>query len=108
LFTPCSASGFCARDAGACDRGGQIHPKFIKAEPSQAKRGPNFSKENALISLDFLRRIEPFQRVAPTPWAKNRFHRLLSLNPFALLDRRKRPPCLLRFLRGLTLMSPAR
>jgi hypothetical protein len=35
------------------------------------------------------------------PWAKNLFHRLLSLNPFALLDRRKPPPCLLRFLRGL-------
>jgi hypothetical protein len=32
----------------------QANSKFIKAGPSQPKFEPNFSKENALFSLDFL------------------------------------------------------
>jgi hypothetical protein len=55
-----------------CDED-QANSKFIKAEPSQSKLQPNFSKENALISLDSLVRNEPFQSVVVTPRAKNPF-----------------------------------
>jgi hypothetical protein len=51
----------------------QTGAKFIKAQPSQPKPGPNFSKERALISLEFLARNEPFQPLIATPWAKKVF-----------------------------------
>jgi len=46
---------------------GQISSKFIKAEQSQPKLEPNFSKKKALISLDSLVGFEPFQWVIVTP-----------------------------------------
>jgi hypothetical protein len=51
----------------------QAESKSIKAPPSQPKVGPNFSKEKAWISLEFLVRNEPFQWVVATPRAKKVF-----------------------------------
>jgi hypothetical protein len=42
-------------------------------QQSQPKKKPNFSKEKALISFDFLVRFEPFQRVVVTPPPKKFF-----------------------------------
>jgi hypothetical protein len=53
----------------------QANSKFIKAEQSQPKPRPNFSKKKAWISLDFLVGNEPFQRVALTPRAEKVFSR---------------------------------
>jgi hypothetical protein len=51
----------------------QTEAKFIKAQPSLAKPGPNFAKEKAWISFDFLVRNEPFQPLIVTPWAQKVF-----------------------------------
>jgi len=51
----------------------QIKPKFGKIEQSPAGPEQNPAKKKAWISLDFLRRIEPFQWLALTPWAKKFF-----------------------------------
>ena len=56
----------------------QADSKSSKIQPSQPDIQPNFSKENPLISLDSLVRIEPFQWVILTPWPKNLF---LSQSP---------------------------
>ncbi|MGB3582068.1 MAG: hypothetical protein WBA40_13300 [Roseiarcus sp.] len=53
----------------------QANSKFIKAEQSQPKPRPNFSKKKAWISLDFLVGNEPFQRIMLTPWGKKVFSR---------------------------------
>jgi hypothetical protein len=47
----------------------QAGSKFIKAQQSQPKLSPNFSKKKALISFDSLVGFEPFQWVVATPWA---------------------------------------
>jgi hypothetical protein len=55
----------------------QISPKLFKIQPSPGKPEQSQSKKKAWISLDSLGGIEPFQRVALTPGAKN-----LGLAPF--------------------------
>jgi hypothetical protein len=47
----------------------QAGSKFIKAQQSQPKLSPNFSKKKAWISFDSLVGFEPFQWVVATPWA---------------------------------------
>jgi hypothetical protein len=51
----------------------QAKSKFSQIWPSRPKLKPNFSKEKAWISLDFLVRNEPFQAVIVTPRAKKSF-----------------------------------
>jgi hypothetical protein len=58
----------------------QAEAKYIKAQPSRAKPEPNFSKERALISLEFLVRNEPFQPLIVTPWAKKFFVPAFAIN----------------------------
>jgi len=58
--------------------GFQAGAKFFKIEPSQHKLQPNFSKEKAWISFDFLVRNELFQRAIATPPGKKAFARLLA------------------------------
>jgi hypothetical protein len=53
--------------------GFQAAAKFFKIEPSQHKLQPNFSKQKAWISFDFLVRNEPFQRVIATPPGEKAF-----------------------------------
>ena len=47
----------------------QARSKSSQIEQNPAKPGPKPSKEKAWISLDSLGGNEPFQGVAPTPWA---------------------------------------
>jgi hypothetical protein len=63
----------------------QIKGKWIKARPSPPKPGQIFAKKKALISLDWLRRFEPFQRVIVTPRGKE-----FSSLPFSALAFRNR------------------
>jgi len=51
----------------------QAESKLSQIRQSPAKAEQRKSKKKALISFDFLVRIEPFQRVMLTPWAKNSF-----------------------------------
>jgi hypothetical protein len=51
----------------------QAESKFSQIRQSPAKAEQRKSKKKALISFDFLVRIEPFQRVMLTPWAKKFF-----------------------------------
>jgi hypothetical protein len=55
------------------DRAAKFSPNLAK--PSKAEQSPDqiFPRKKALISLDFLVRIAPFQRLALTPWGKNVF-----------------------------------
>jgi hypothetical protein len=64
-------------DAGAPSEF-QAGPKSSQIEQNPAKRNQRKSKEKAWISLDSLRRIEPFQGPAATPLRVNFFC------PFAL------------------------
>jgi hypothetical protein len=54
------------------DGNAYCNPSRIQIEPSPAKpsQGRAKKKKKAWISLDFLVRIEPFQRVMLTPWGK--------------------------------------
>jgi hypothetical protein len=52
-------------------RRSQIKSEFSQTGQSPATLGQSEAKEKAWISLDFLCGIEPFQRVALTPWGKN-------------------------------------
>jgi hypothetical protein len=54
----------------------QAGSKFIKAQQSQPKLSPNFSKKKAWISFDSLVGFEPFQWVVATPRAKKYLLRL--------------------------------
>jgi hypothetical protein len=45
------------------------NPNLSEEDPSRAQQIPNPAKESRLKSLDFLRRIEPFQELTPTPTA---------------------------------------
>jgi hypothetical protein len=49
----------------------QANSKFSQVQQNPAKPGQRQSKKKALIPFDFLGRIEAFQSVALTPWAKN-------------------------------------
>jgi hypothetical protein len=49
----------------------QANSKFSQVQQNPAKPGQRQSKKKALIPFDFLGRIEAFQSVAVTPWAKN-------------------------------------
>jgi hypothetical protein len=51
----------------------QAESKLSQIRQSPAKPGQRKSKKRAWISFDFLVRIEPFQRVMLTPWAKKSF-----------------------------------
>jgi hypothetical protein len=51
----------------------QAGSKFSQIQKSPAKAEQRKSKKKALISFDFLVRIEPFQRVMLTPLQKNSF-----------------------------------
>jgi hypothetical protein len=48
----------------------QTKSKFFKIQPSPADEYQRKSKKKVWICLDSLVRIEPFQGVAATPWAK--------------------------------------
>jgi hypothetical protein len=48
----------------------QAKSKFSQIQQNPAKPEQNQAKKRAWISLDFLRGIEPFQQVMPTPGAK--------------------------------------
>ena len=67
----------------------QAKSKLFKTYQSWAKPEPSFSKEKAWISLFSLGGIEPFQRVALTPWGKKVFFSAAFLagdsNPPAIL-----------------------
>jgi hypothetical protein len=52
----------------------QAESKLSQIRQSPAKAEQRKSKKKALISFDFLVRIEPFQRVMLTPWAKEFFY----------------------------------
>lgn len=56
----------------------QANSKFSQIEQNLAKPEQNGTKKEAWISLDSLLRIEPFQGLAPTPWALFSF---APLNP---------------------------
>jgi predicted component of type VI protein secretion system len=51
----------------------QANSKSSQIQQKPAKSGQRKSKKKAWICLDFLVRIEPFQSVALTPWAKKSF-----------------------------------
>jgi hypothetical protein len=61
--------------------------KLFKTYQSWAKPEPSFSKEKAWISLFSLGGIEPFQRVALTPYGKKVFFPAPFLAPGLEPDR---------------------
>jgi hypothetical protein len=75
----------------------QAESKFSQIRQSPAKAEQRKSKKKALISFDFLVRIEPFQRVMLTPWAKKIFclsfptHTHTRGRPLFLRPRRRAP-----------------
>jgi hypothetical protein len=57
-------------DAAATEAHGKFgFPKPIPNSPKSGQIQPSPAKDNQRKSFDFLRRIEPFQRVMPTPKA---------------------------------------
>jgi hypothetical protein len=55
------------------DGNAYCNPSRIQIEPNPAKPSQGRAKKIKEKSFDFLVRIEPFQRVMLTPWAKNSF-----------------------------------
>jgi hypothetical protein len=70
----------------------QAESKLSQIRQSPAKPGQRKSKKRAWISFDFLVRIEPFQRVMLTPWAKKFFCLRLAAKNVTRLAIGAQPP----------------
>jgi len=64
----------------------QAKSKFSQAGPNSPKPSKDNQRKKPWISLDFLVRIEPFQRLAPTPGPLFSFVRARRINTVVMMN----------------------